>query len=67
LVQECADGDGSNPPWEKIVARAWSLAYGRSIIPTEAEHVATSLRSGEITLEQLCLALFNSNEFVFLE
>ncbi len=56
-----------NPPWEKIIVRAWLLAYGRPITPTESERIVQSLRSGEVTLEQLCLALFNSNEFVFVE
>jgi hypothetical protein len=68
-----SDGLQSSPPlrggtpWEKIIARAWLLAYGRPITPKESGHIVESLRSGEITLEQLCLALFNSNEFVFVE
>jgi hypothetical protein len=56
-----------NPHWQKIVERAWLLAYGRPITVKESEHMVQSLASGEVTLEQLCLALFNSNEFVFLE
>jgi hypothetical protein len=55
------------PSWDKIAARAWMLAFGRPITPAESDHMVQSLRSGEITLEQLCLALFNSNEFVFVE
>ena len=57
----------ADPPWEKIIARAWLLAYARPITPTESDRIAQLLRSGEVTLEQLCLALFNSNEFVFVE
>jgi hypothetical protein len=69
LRQECGKqvDDPSDPPWEKIAARAWLLAYGRPITPIESERIVQSLRSGEVTLEQLCLALFNSNEFVFME
>src|SRR5262249_44244900 len=59
--------NGKNPQRHKIVERAWLLAYGRPITRQESEHVVQSLEAGEIELEQLCLALFNSNEFVFLE
>jgi hypothetical protein len=55
------------PNWEEMVARAWLLAYGRPISAKESEQAVQSLRARKITLEQLCLALFNSNEFVFLE
>jgi hypothetical protein len=67
LRKDSADPSTADPRWEKIVGRAWLLAYCRPISPKESERVVRSLRSREITLEQLCLALFNSNEFVFLE
>ncbi len=53
--------------WEKIIARAWLLAYGRPVTQKESELMLQSLRGRDITLEHLCLALFNSNEFVFIE
>lgn len=67
LLQECGHDASSTPAWEKIVARAWTLVYSRPISQKESERVLQSLRAREITLEQLCLALFNSNEFVFME
>jgi hypothetical protein len=54
-------------PWKQIIDRAWLLAYGRPITDRESEHVLQLLQNGKMTLEQLCLALFNSNEFIFLE
>jgi len=60
-------GGSKGLDWEKIGARAWLLAYGRRIEQKESDRVVHSLRAAEITLEQLCLALFNSNEFVFIE
>jgi hypothetical protein len=60
LLQEC----GSQP--HKIAAQAWLLAYGRLISKTESDRAIEFLRQGG-ALEELCLALFNSNEFVFVE
>jgi hypothetical protein len=69
LQEECGGQvvNDKSPQWQKIVERAWLLAYGRPVTRKESEHVVQSLESGELTVEQLCLALFNSNEFVFLE
>jgi hypothetical protein len=61
LLQEAGDSQGH------MIARAWLLAYGRPITDRESRRVLDLLQSEKMTLEQLCLALFNSNEFVFLE
>jgi hypothetical protein len=62
-----------------IPARAWTLAYGRHITPEEYETVEDFLRtriqasaddSDDATrtaIEELCLALFNTNEFIYLQ
>jgi hypothetical protein len=75
VARECDD----NP--EKIVARAWTLAFGRPISDEESKHSQAfllkkieSLKKNdakltplEAALSDLCLALFNSNEFIFIE
>ncbi|HEV3167960.1 MAG TPA: DUF1549 and DUF1553 domain-containing protein, partial [Isosphaeraceae bacterium] len=92
LLEECG------PEPEKVVPRAWLLAFGRPISPAETEQALTFLRartatlvssaqeSGshvadgkkragksrapspqEAALAELCLALFNANEFVFVD
>jgi hypothetical protein len=61
LLREC----GNQP--DKIAARAWLLAYGRPISKTESDRALEFLRQGDTALEELCLALFNTNEFVFVE
>jgi hypothetical protein len=54
-------------------ARAWLLAFGRPIRAEEAEHVLAFLRDrgpeagGEDALADLCLALFNANEFLHVD
>jgi hypothetical protein len=61
-------------------ADAWRLAFGRPITPAEAKHAAAFLRGRTVTfaltgaadpagaaLSELCLALFNANEFVYLD
>jgi hypothetical protein len=68
LLRECGD----NPEW--AVARAWLLAFGRPPERKEAEHAATFLRErtaahggkAEAALAELCLALFNANEFAYV-
>jgi hypothetical protein len=65
LWREC----GSQP--ERIVARAWLIAFGRGPTPSETEHVQAFLAQGtapeKSAVEKLCLALFNANEFVYID
>jgi hypothetical protein len=66
LLRECGD----HP--ESIVARAWELAFGRPATPREGEQALLFLRkradaSTEAALAELCLALFNANEFIFID
>jgi hypothetical protein len=61
LHRECGDRP------EKIVARAWQLAYGRPITPAETERALAFLQKRDTALADLCLALFNTNEFVYLD
>jgi hypothetical protein len=63
LLRECGKP-------EEIVGRAWRLAFGRPITPAETERALAFLGTGtprEAVLAQLCLALFNANEFVYAE
>jgi hypothetical protein len=56
---------------EATVARAWRLAFGRSATPAESDRALSFLRQragdGERALAELCLALFNANEFVYVD
>jgi hypothetical protein len=67
LLTEC----GSEP--ENLVARAWLLAFGRPCTQAERERSLDFLRrrsdaaTRETALAELCLALFNSNEFVYVD
>jgi hypothetical protein len=61
LRKECDD----NP--EKLVARAWQLAFGRPASPTETARALAFLKKGKNALADLCLALFNTNEFIYLD
>jgi hypothetical protein len=79
LLREC----GERP--EKLVARAWRLAFGRPVTPRESERALGFLRqrgnalgrgplversaafSREAALAELCLALFNANEFIYID
>jgi hypothetical protein len=61
LLRECGDDP------EKLVARAWLLAFGRPITPTESGRALAFLREREAGLADLCLALFNTNEFVYVD
>jgi hypothetical protein len=56
--------EGGGRP-EQAVARAWRLAFGRPATPAEAERALAFLR--DRSLADLCLALFNANEFVYLD
>jgi hypothetical protein len=78
LLKECgADA-------ERIVPRAWQLAFGRPATQAELEHAESFLRKAgtgaeepatdqsrssplEAALAELCLALFNTNEFIYLD
>jgi hypothetical protein len=58
---------------EAIVARAWQLAFSRSPTPAESERARMFLRqrteasTATAALAELCLALFNANELVFID
>jgi hypothetical protein len=58
----------------KAISHAWLLAYGRPITSEEAARADgflkarnSALGSSEEALAELCLALFNANEFVFID
>jgi hypothetical protein len=61
----------SNGNLEAALARAWLHAYGRSIAPEERARSLTFLRDRTArsdlkqALTELCLALFNTNEFIY--
>jgi hypothetical protein len=66
LLKECRDKP------EEIVSRAWRLAFGRAPTPAERERARTFLQKradagSEAALADLCLALFNANEFVYVD
>jgi hypothetical protein len=71
LLRECSDRHPA------IVARAWCLAFGREVSREEEERALAFLkkrmagRDDSSTLEaavaELCLALFNANEFVYVD
>lgn len=67
LVKECGEAS------EKQVSRAWLLAFGRPPTPSESERALAFLRKRsdsapcEAALAELCLALFNANEFVYVD
>jgi hypothetical protein len=58
----------------RAVARAWLMAYGRPITREEAAQADRFLRartdalgSAREALAELCLAVFNANEFIFID
>jgi hypothetical protein len=61
LQQECS----AEP--ERQVARAWRLAFGRAPTRAETERALTFLQNRPAALADLCLALFNANEFVYVD
>jgi hypothetical protein len=65
LLRECGDDPAAAVP------RAWRLAFGRPPAPAEVERARAFLRGrGGVpqgALADLCLALFNANEFVYLD
>jgi hypothetical protein len=63
LIHEC----GTNP--ERLVRRAWILAFGRPVNPAEASRTMRFL-NGDVSEERvadLCLAIFNANEFIYVD
>lgn len=67
LLKECGDEP------DKLIARAWILAFGRTCTAAEKERSMAFLRrrsgsaSRQAALAELCLALFNTNEFVYVD
>jgi hypothetical protein len=68
LLREC----GARP--NDMVERAWHLAFGRSAVEQETERALEFLRErsaalgdNERALAELCLALFNANEFIYVD
>jgi hypothetical protein len=69
LLRECGDRP------QAMLARAWQLAFSRPITPAETEQALTFLRTRtgygpmaqETALAELCLALFNANEFAYVD
>lgn len=59
LQQECGDDS------QRTVVRAFELAYARQ--PSKSEIAAAMKLSKQTDLETLCLMLFNSNEFIFVD
>ena len=67
LIKEC----GERP--EEIVSRAWRLAFARDPTSAERERALAFLAKrkagsdSEAAVAELCLALLNTNEFVFVD
>jgi hypothetical protein len=74
LLRECGDRP------EELVPRAWRLAFGRTPSTGERERALSFLRtrtealrvsgekeSGTSALAELCLAVFNANEFIYVD
>ena len=70
LRQECGDRPAT------LVVRAWRLAFGRPPTRAESERALSFLRrrttartgqASEAGLAELCLALFNANEFIYID
>jgi hypothetical protein len=74
LLKECGNR------LEDVVPRAWLLAFGRPATPMECERALVFLEKRiatakerdqssppEAALAELCLALFNANEFIYVD
>jgi hypothetical protein len=63
LRKECANDA------QDMVARAWQLAFGRPARKPESEKALQFLqgKDQQAALIRLCLALFNANEFVYVD
>ena len=63
----------NGPRPEAVAGRAWVLAFGRPISEQESQYVRAFLEARtresthETALNELCLALFNANEFLSIE
>src|SRR5205823_15099793 len=60
----------AGPETKSILDRAWLLAFGRPITMPERKRAGDFLKLGENkreTLAELCQALFNANEFVYVD
>lgn len=58
LIQECGNDK------EKIIARAWMVAFGRPVTKTERELTLQFLSHTD--MKTWCHALFNANEFFYV-
>ena len=68
LMTNCGDDDG------KIIEQAWLLCFGRQVTQEESEKSdrfvrdeTATLNDREAAISELCLALFNANEFVYMD
>jgi hypothetical protein len=61
LLHECGDKP------DAIITRAWHLALGRSPNDAERRRALDFLKGRSDGVAALCLALFNANEFVFVD
>jgi hypothetical protein len=59
LRKECGDNN------ERLAARAWQLAFARPPTPAESRQAKAFLEKAKLT--DLCLALFNANEFLYID
>jgi hypothetical protein len=71
LRAECGSAHDTEPEPAQAVARAWLLAFGRPVRSEEAEQAVAFLHAHaaapEAALTDLCLALFNANEFIYID
>jgi hypothetical protein len=61
LLRECG------PQPSDLIERAWWLAFARPLRPQERSRATTFLHEHPDSLADLCLALFNANEFIFVD
>jgi hypothetical protein len=67
LQQDSGDDVG------RQTARGWQIAFGRDITPQERERALTFLQkrtqaaNRETALAELCLVMFNANEFIYID
>ncbi|MFT5126267.1 MAG: hypothetical protein ACI9TH_005209 [Kiritimatiellia bacterium] len=52
---------------EKIIERGWQRAFSRSITDRERQHARAFLKSDITRVSTWCLALFNTNEFIYVD
>jgi hypothetical protein len=68
LLDDCGDDD------KKLIEQAWLLCFARPVTPAEADKTRQFLIDETLKLNdrqeaaaELCLALFNANEFVYID